>query len=79
MVIQYMNITEIKKEGKMKKLLMLLVALLMVLGIATNGYCAIKYVGPYVRSDGTYVSGCWKDTSHDGNPYNNANYLGLNN
>lgn len=62
----------------MKKMIMLAFALMMALAMTTNGYCAIRYVGPYFRSDGTYVSGCWKDTSHDGNPYNNANYLGLN-
>ncbi len=63
----------------MKKLIILAVALVAVLSVAANGYCAIKYVDSYFRSDGTYVSGCWKDTSHDGNPYNNANYLGYNN
>lgn len=31
----------------------------------------INYVGGYTRSDGTYVSGHYKDTSADGNPYNN--------
>ncbi len=62
----------------MRKLIMLTVAISAVLAITANGYCGIKYVGPYFRSNGAYVSGCWKDTSHDGNPYNNANYLGLN-
>lgn len=68
-----------KKENKMKKLMMLVLGLAMVLAVSTNGYCAIKWVNDYYRGDGTHVSGCWKDTSHDGNPYNNANYLGLNN
>jgi len=67
-----------KKENKMKKIIMLAIAMAAVLTVTANGYCAIKYVGPYFRSDGTYVSGCFKDTSHDGNPYNNANYLGYN-
>jgi len=62
----------------MKRTIMIAI-LLIVLAATTNGYCEIRYVNPYFRSDGTYVSGCWKDTSHDGNPYNNANYLGLNN
>jgi len=38
----------------------------------------IKYINGYSRTDGTYVSGHWKDTSGDGIKYNNANYLGLN-
>ena len=63
----------------MKKLLILTIALVMILGIVANGYCEIRYINPYFRSDGTYVSGHWRDTSADGNPYNNANYLGLNN
>lgn len=62
----------------MKKAIMLIIALMMVFGVVVNGYCAIRYVGPYFRSNGTYVSGGFRDTSHDGNPYNNANYLGLN-
>ena len=40
----------------MKKLIMLAIAVAAVLSVASNGYCAIKYVGPYSRSDGTYVS-----------------------
>ena len=63
----------------MKKLIMLALALVTVFAVTANGYCEIRYVNPYFRTDGTYVSGCFKDTSHDGNPYNNANYLGLNN
>ena len=63
----------------MKKLMSLVIAVLIVIGLVAEGHCAIRYVNPYYRSNGTYVSGCYKDTSHDGNPYNNANYLGLNN
>ena len=33
-----------------------------------------KYVQGYNRSDGTYVSGHMKDTSGDGNSYNNVNW-----
>jgi len=39
----------------------------------------VKYVQGYTRSNGTSVSGHYRDTSNDGNPYNNANYLGYNN
>lgn len=62
----------------MKKFIMLAIALLMVLTVVADGYCAIRYINPYFRGDGTYVSGHYRDTSGDGNPYNNANYLGLN-
>jgi len=36
----------------------------------------VKYVQGYTRSNGTYVSGHYKDTSGDGSRYNNAEYLG---
>ena len=39
---------------------------------------AIKYISGYNRSNGTRVKGHWRDTSNDGNPYNNANYLHYN-
>lgn len=39
---------------------------------------AIRYINGYTRSNGTYVGGHYRDTSCDGNPYNNANYLGYN-
>jgi len=67
-----------RKGNEMKKLIVSVFALVAILTIASNGYCEIKYVNSYYRSNGTYVSGCFKDTSHDGNQYNNANYLGLN-
>jgi len=57
---------------------MLVMAVLINVAVATDGYCAIKYIGGYIRSDGTYVSGHFRDTSCDGIFYNNANYLGLN-
>ena len=56
----------------------LFIAMVFVLAFATSAFAEINYVQPYTRNDGTSVSGHWKDTSHDGNPYNNANYLGLN-
>jgi len=40
---------------------------------------AIKYISGYTRRDGKRVKGHYRDTSNDGNPYNNANYLGWNN
>lgn len=62
----------------MRKLTILGLGMVLSLSIVCNVFAAIRRVEPYIRSDGTYVSGCFKDTSHDGNPYNNANYLGLN-
>ena len=62
----------------MKKITILGVALMLVVGVASESFASIRYVGSYFRSDGTYVSGGFRDTSHDGNPYNNANYLGYN-
>ena len=50
----------------------------MILNVSSAN-ATIKYVSGYTRSDGSYVSGHYKDTSCDGNPYNNAGYLGLNN
>lgn len=46
--------------------------------ITTIGFCGIKYIDGYSRRDGTYVTGHYRDTSNDGNPYNNADYLNLN-
>ena len=62
----------------MKKTIILAIASVVVLGVVSESHAAIKYVGSYFRHDGTYVSGGYRDTSHDGNPYNNANYLGYN-
>ena len=50
----------------------------MGLSLVTESFADIKYVDGYYRSSGTYVSGHYRDTSNDGNPYNNANYLGYN-
>ncbi len=50
----------------------LLILIVMVAGIA---HASMGYVNPYYRRDGTYVSGHWKDTSGDGNPYNNRRYI----
>lgn len=62
----------------MKKLMILAIAVLMSLAVVANGYCAIKWVNGYTTRSGQYRSGHFRDTSCDGNPYNNANYLGYN-
>lgn len=46
--------------------------------IVSTAFAEIKYIQGYTRNDGGYVSGHYRDTSNDGNPYNNANYLGYN-
>ena len=51
---------------------------LLSLSIAAPAFAEIDYIESYTRRDGTYVSGHYRDTSNDGNKYNNANYLGLN-
>jgi hypothetical protein len=56
----------------------LMIAISIVMLLATQAFCEIKYIEPYIRSDGTCVSGHYRDTSNDGVPYNNANYLGIN-
>jgi len=63
----------------MKRLLVIAI-LLMVSWSSTRDLqiAQIKYISSYYRSDGTAVSGHYRDTSNDGNPYNNANYLGYN-
>jgi hypothetical protein len=58
----------------MKKLLLLV----LFLGVSATSFAGIKYIDGYYKSDGSYTSGHYRDTSNDGNPYNNANYLGYN-
>jgi hypothetical protein len=48
-----------------------LIALVVLCAMATVAMADINYVRSYYRGDGTYVSGHYKDTSADGNPYNN--------
>jgi len=62
----------------MRKLIISLVAIGIILGSASNAFARIKYISGYYRSNGTPVSGHYRDVSNDGNPYNNANYLGYN-
>lgn len=56
----------------------LLIALVLVSGMSAAAQARIRYINPYIRSDGTSVSGHYRDTSNDGYEYNNANYLGWN-
>lgn len=56
----------------------IVLGLLVFSSIAGSAFAKIDYVDGYTRKDGTYVSGHFKDTSGDGNSYNNANTLGLN-
>lgn len=62
----------------MKKLFFVVLFAGLLLTAVKNGSCEIKYIDGYTRGDGTAVSGHYRDTSNDGNPYNNANYLGYN-
>lgn len=62
----------------MKKITFFALALAALTMFAGESFASIKYVNGYTRSNGSYVSGHYKDTSGDGNPYNNANYLGYN-
>jgi len=45
----------------------------------SNAVAAVKWVNGYQRSNGTCVSGHYRDTSGDGCQQNNANYYGYNN
>jgi len=67
------------------KLLSAMLSLILVSGIINynageeakdNKQICYRWVNSYFRRDGTYVSGYYRDTSNDGDPYNNANYLG---
>lgn len=44
----------------------------------TKAEAAIKRIGGYTRSNGTRVKSHYRDTSNDGNSWNNANTLGYN-
>ena len=46
--------------------------------IVASAFAEIKWVDGYYRQSGTYVSGAYRDTSHDGVRENNANYLNMN-
>lgn len=68
-----------QRRNKMKKLAILSLLAVTVMVVASDAQAAIRYVNGYSRSNGTYVSGHYRDTSNDGYAYNNANYLGYNN
>lgn len=55
-----------------------IIAFVLLMCVFASNVFAIKYINSYNRRDGTVVSGHYRDTSNDGNPYNNANYLGYN-
>lgn len=56
----------------MKKSIFASVAILCVFAFAGS---ALANYGYHYNKYGT---GYWRDDSNDGNPYNNANYLGMN-
>lgn len=62
----------------MKRTILFLITVFVISAFVSEAFADIKYQKGYSRKDGTYVSGHYKDTSGDGNPYNNANYLGYN-
>jgi len=53
----------------------LLIAALLT-SIASISFAEVKYIKGYTKRNGDYVRGHYRDTSNDGNPYNNASYLG---
>jgi len=55
-----------------------LIICLMFLLITTTAFAQIEWVNGYYTKSGQYRRGHYKDTSGDGNPYNNANFLGYN-
>jgi hypothetical protein len=56
--------------------MLIMFGLLMLLAVPAQA--EIKYIDGYYRESGTYVAPHYRDVSNDGNPYNNANYLGYN-
>lgn len=62
----------------MRGIVMFIVAMVVSLSLISNASARIKWVNGYSTRSGQYRSGHFRDTSNDGNPYNNANYLGLN-
>ncbi|MDP8259647.1 MAG: hypothetical protein P9L96_01375 [Candidatus Gygaella obscura] len=62
----------------MKKLIILALAIVVSLNLASSVFAATKWISGYSTRSGQYRSGHFRDTSNDGYLYNNANYLGLN-
>lgn len=58
----------------MKKIIVFVIVIFAVMAMVADGYCAIKWISSSHCSRGGY----YRDTSNDGNLYNNANYLGYN-
>lgn len=59
-------------------LVLALATLAFLFTLAGAAHADIRYVSGYSRGNGSYVHGHYRDTSNDGNPYNNANALGYN-
>lgn len=53
------------------KITFFLLTAMFVIAVTDSTFADINYVDGYTRRDGTQVSGHYKDTSADGNPYNN--------
>ena len=62
----------------MRKLIMISMFAVFGLGFVADSFAAVNWVNGYSTHSGQYRSGHYRDTSNDGNPYNNANYLGYN-
>ena len=61
----------------MKKLILIFMFLILVfLSMSTCSFAEVRWVRGYYRENGTYVTGHYRDVSGDGNPFNNAEYLG---
>ena len=58
----------------MKKIMVLAMLVVGFMVATSDAFAAIKWVSSSNSSRGGY----YRDTSNDGNPYNNANYLGYN-
>ena len=59
----------------MKKLMVLGLLAVSFMVTASDAFADVRWVNAPSTSNGGY----YRDTSNDGNPYNNANYLGYNN
>ena len=58
----------------MKKTMIVAVVLIGIASVASDAFASINWVSSSHSSRGGY----FRDTSNDGNPFNNANYLGYN-
>lgn len=62
----------------MKKLVLTSLFIIFSFCFVADSFAAVKWIDGYSTGSGQYRSGHYRDTSNDGNPYNNANYLGYN-